>query len=580
MGDGLGPLMHFSVGGRSGIHRLFMTETEEVQSTKPAASTSSGVAWLLGIALVLFVVATSVNPVPETDLFWQLRTGRWIVDHHAVPHADAYSWTRTGTPWVVHEWLTFVIFDRLYAAFGFGGLYFYVASLVGCTFALLYRRLLRETGAPLTSFALGMLAAILTGPFFQPRPQLFTYLFIVVTVDRLMEARRSGDKNRLWLLAPLYVLWANLHAGVLVGVGILGWFVVGDVVRATRLPKAAGMAPIAVGPLLACVAATLVTPYGIHEFADFAATISNTTMLNLLAEWASPNFHEAYGKQVEVILAVLVYAMFSTRLRRDPAESILLIGLVYEALAANRNVPLLALIGTVLVARHLQSALAGHLFNADVAGETSVIGARPPGSILFVMSIAVVLYGFKQASDSVRAFGPSTGSTLSKIGRTIMVEGIYPDKACAFIEREQLPPSIHVFNIYDQGGFLIWRMPERPVFIDSRADVYFGGMLDEYRKVDNLNYGWRGLLAKYGIDLIIASDSERQVQQYLPASDWALVYADDGDLSKRLEDEGKTNTLIFIKRDPQYTELIAKCRRDCPAYGDVLKKYGQWASVR
>jgi hypothetical protein len=169
---------------------------------------------------------------------------------------------------------------------------------------------------------------------------------------------------------------------------------------------------------------------------------------------------------------------------------------------------------------------------------------------------------------------------LSKIGRTIVVDGIYPEKACAFIKREQMPSTMHLFNIYDQGGFLIWRMPERPVFIDSRADVYFGGMLDEYRKIDNLNYGWRGLLAKYGIDLIVASDSERQVQQYLPASDWALVYADDGDLSKRLEDEGKTNTLIFIKRDPQYTELIAKCRRDCPAYGDVLKKYGQWASVR
>jgi len=203
-----------------------MIEAQEVQPTKPATSTTSGVAWLLGIALVLFVVATSVNPVPESDLFWQLRTGRWIIDHHAVPHADAYSWTQTGTRWVVHEWLTFVIFDRLFTAFGFGGLYFYVAALIGSTFALLYRRLLRETGSPLTSFGLGMLAATLTGPFFQPRPQLFTYLFIVLTVDLLLEARRAGGKSRLWLLAPLYVLWANLHAGVLVGVGtavLVGW---------------------------------------------------------------------------------------------------------------------------------------------------------------------------------------------------------------------------------------------------------------------------------------------------------------------------------------------------------------------
>ena len=70
------------------------------------------------------------------------------------------------------------------------------------------------------------------------------------------------------------------------------------------------------------------------------------------------------------------------------------------------------------------------------------------------------------------------------------------------------------------------------------------------------------------------------MKQYLPAPDWALVYADDGDLSVKREDEGKTDTLIFVRRSPEFADLIARCRRDCPAWADVVKRYGEWASVK
>src|SRR6185437_15362576 len=119
------------------------------------------------------------------------------------------------------------------------------------------------------------------------------------------------------------------------------------------------------------------------------------------------------------------------------------------------------------------------------------------------------------------------------------------------------------YNIYGDGGYLIWRLPEHPVFIDGRADIYFGPLLTQYNKLNSLTYDWRSILDQHGADFIVAAASERQSQQFLAASDWALVYADDPDLARERYDYGhRTNTLIFIKRMPAYSALIDRCRRD------------------
>jgi hypothetical protein len=557
-----------------------------------ARATVSKTAWMLGVALVAFVAALCVNPTPESDLFWQLRTGEWIISHHQAPHADMYSWTRVGTPWVAHEWLSFVIFSTAHRVAGFGGLYLYTAVVVAVIFGLQFRAINRQTTSPMLAFILAAGASIACAPFFQPRPQLATYLFSVVTLITLQSARDAWAHDRwdkrqaisLAVLAPVFILWANLHAGVLVGIVVLAIFTIGEAIgdfrdRQVRVGKP--FSPILAGLTVVCFAATLVTPYSYHEYENIIKTVGNSTAMNLVAEWASPDFHQAYGKQLELLLIVIGYGMFFSRLRKSLPESILLIVLIHEALLANRNVPLLALLGTIIVAPHVRSALVRHIGRNGDIDNVHIFGAAPPSSIALVASIAVVFFGVAQASSMVRSFGPSTGSPLEKIGRTVVVYGTYPENACTFIKHEQFPTSMRMYNIYGDGGFLIWRVPEHPVFIDSRADVYFGSLLEDYHKLNSLRFGWRDILAAHGVDMIVASTSERQVQQFLPAPDWALVYVDDGDLTKDATGGGKRNTAIFIKREPQYAGLIAKCRKDCAAFNDgSLRKYADFASLR
>ena len=76
----------------------------------------------------------------DPDLWWHLRTGQLIVQNHAVFHADPYSFTRFGQPWVDHEWLSQVLMFGLYRLAGWGGLIAGFAAVVATAFMVVLLR--------------------------------------------------------------------------------------------------------------------------------------------------------------------------------------------------------------------------------------------------------------------------------------------------------------------------------------------------------------------------------------------------------------------------------------------------------
>src|SRR6266478_5702444 len=76
----------------------------------------------------------------DGDVGWHIRTGEYILDHHAVPHQDLYSFSKPGAPWYAWEWLTDVIDAGLFRAAGLKG----VVLLAGGMIALLATTLMRR----------------------------------------------------------------------------------------------------------------------------------------------------------------------------------------------------------------------------------------------------------------------------------------------------------------------------------------------------------------------------------------------------------------------------------------------------
>ncbi|MBK6446242.1 MAG: hypothetical protein IPF81_13385 [Bacteroidetes bacterium] len=44
----------------------------------------------------LITIAFSIKALKEPDVWWQIRTGEWILEHHQVPVSDVFSYTQSG----------------------------------------------------------------------------------------------------------------------------------------------------------------------------------------------------------------------------------------------------------------------------------------------------------------------------------------------------------------------------------------------------------------------------------------------------------------------------------------------------
>src|SRR5258706_466820 len=82
--------------------------------------------------------------IGDPDAYWHIATGRWIIAHGAVPHADLFSHTMSGAAWVAHEWLAEIVMAAIYDGLGWHGLAAMTGLFGGIALALFARAMLRS----------------------------------------------------------------------------------------------------------------------------------------------------------------------------------------------------------------------------------------------------------------------------------------------------------------------------------------------------------------------------------------------------------------------------------------------------
>jgi hypothetical protein len=98
--------------------------------------------------LFLGLFALAARNAADPDLWWHLKTGQLIVESKSVPHADPFSFTRAGQPWIAHEWLSDVLLYELQSTAGQAGLIVTFAAVIAGAFLLLYLRCGSNSSSP------------------------------------------------------------------------------------------------------------------------------------------------------------------------------------------------------------------------------------------------------------------------------------------------------------------------------------------------------------------------------------------------------------------------------------------------
>jgi hypothetical protein len=176
-------------------------------------------------AIVFIAVFTMAVRVPaDSDTWWHLITGRYIVDNGTIPLTDPFSHTRLGHPWVDHGWLAQVLLYGLYVVGKWTGLSLGVAALVTGAFAFVYAQ---STGNPYIRAFGVVLGAITSSVFWAARPQIMSFMLTALVAYLLDRYKRHDGRLLPWL--PLVTLvWANIHGGYAIAFILMLCYIVGE----------------------------------------------------------------------------------------------------------------------------------------------------------------------------------------------------------------------------------------------------------------------------------------------------------------------------------------------------------------
>ncbi len=174
---------------------------------------------LLERALPALVVALAavlaLRRLDNTDTWWHLAGGRWIVTHGGIPSNDPLSWTVPDHPWTNVQWLFDVLIYGLYQLGGPSLLVVTAALAYSAATALLLVNLRRHLD-PLLASLLGAFAVLIAQERFAIRPEMISYLLLQVILWLYATGRVAGRK-RLWFLPAIMCLFANCHSLFVVG---------------------------------------------------------------------------------------------------------------------------------------------------------------------------------------------------------------------------------------------------------------------------------------------------------------------------------------------------------------------------
>lgn len=474
---------------------------------KARARLLPGVGGLFGGALLLALLAAAVNPMQDPDFFWHLRVGDWIMAHQAIPHHDLFTYTIGDRPWVAHEWLTELVVAALFRNTGLGGVVAAYGALVWLGFLLMYRAP-RPAHYLLRGAALLVCVAV-AAPILGPRTQMVTFTMSAAVVLLLRRYRQTRSRRWLYPLPALFGLWANSHAGFLVGLAILAIFAVGEAAtipaeRASPLPVLAALAASAV--------AALINPNGPGIYTYTVQALNNSALQRLVDEWKSPDFHSASSRPLAFLLLLLLVllARYGSRLRRS--DLLLLLAGIFLALSAQRHMALLAVLAMPVLVD-----LLGGMWE-EIRTHLPNIREPASGGARGLINLAVVaLVGLLVAL--------TLAPRLLQSPRGRIVRTAFPLATVDKLEGN-LPPG-RVFNAFGWGGYLAYRLPSVPVYIYGETELEGDALLSEYESIVTLHADYAQRLEARQVDWVIYPSNAPLAVALSSTPEWAVLH-DDG----------------------------------------------------
>lgn len=562
-----------------------------------------------------FAISYLSTPLWDSDFWWHISNGRYIVASGALPEKDPFCFTSSleenknqFPEWenfiLKQYWLSQIIFYFIYDYSGTAGIIILRSFLLILLLIIVFWRLQRWS----VSFPI---AFLFTFPVFiaslkttGERPVLFTILFTAL-IFFLLEDYREKKKKRILLLIPLMLLWCNLHGGFIIGIAVIIAFMFGEGINFYLKKSAYSRKDIVLfySASVLAIGASFINPTGWDAvFISMNIPFKYKIIHENIQEYFSPfDFYKSkyYPMPYEYVLMVFLFPIifFQRSKKIELSHLIVLFIFLVPSISARRFMIYYVIIGAMILGKEVDI-----LISSFLKRRRSAVGYQ---KIMAALTFLALL-------SSVVFFA---GNTYSHEGFQFKVanNSSVPVGAVNFIEKNNL--SGNMFNDYGYGGYISWRFyPHQKTFIDTRAlnitvRMEYGWIVNAL-KITDINKSasgmsndllWQRLFRHYGINYVVLS-VVNPISQIYPlifelteSSEWVPVYSDqmsvlfvknilcNNDIIKnsRISTEKVYNTIIYQganraldnKTNPRSLVSLGDVFHKMQRLDDALKAY-------
>src|SRR3954453_5527024 len=456
-------------------------------------------------AAAFFVLAAiaAVAPIRSYDYFWHLTTGRWIVEHHAIPQFDPLAVASAHVPWINGEWLYEIVLYALHAVAGDAGISIINAILIAAIFAIGILVTSQDAGVALLAAGVAFAGA---SDRLGVRPAAAAALLIVIAIALL------GSRLRLVPLtiayAVLTIVWINVHPSALLA-PVLALVCVLQT-RSAGEPSARRALVVAATSAIAL----LVNPYGWNAILAplrLTSEIHSGAFVNV--EWLPSTF--AFFPLLYITIGAVVLLFLGAREKRANAWRFAIFVLL-----------------SALAIRYVR--------NQGLYFAALPLLVPPVGNFSRRVSNAI----------AACALIPLAWAFQHDVHRAGVDDERFPMRAVAALRSYNLAGNI--YNVDQFGGLIEWTFyPERRALTDGRNEL-FREFIAADAAARHDSRAWHAMIAKYGLVLSVDEYQSEKIEvldvasgerQALPASlvryrrrDWALIAFDDA-------------AMVFARRD-------------------------------
>lgn len=474
-----------------------------------------------------FVTKGTIDP----DFGWHLKTGQLILER-GVPKVDWYTFTASNFPWIDHEWLTDIGIYKIYSILGYNFLLAFFLIIFTLAFIVSFNKNISFKYF-FWPVLLGYLASF---SFLGIRPQIITVFFVAVLWIILNKFLSNQKQWLIYFLPVLFSLWANLHAGFFVGILIMFFILILEILKKTKLFKKIFSLRFFSGQnyrelpfkgifillfvFFVSIIFTFINAYGIRIYNEVFATIGDSFLRSHIVEWKpllSTNTSDYYIPVI-VYLSMFIPLLVFFRKKVDLNHFLVSIVCLFFSFTSQRN-----LLIFIIITFPIFAELIFYFKNVPQFSENKLFSKKLKKQLAILLALCLVIIITLNFTVNLKS---DNSYALS-------------DKAISFLKT--LPLQDNMLNEYFWGGYLIWKLPERKVFIDGRMPSWRQNgqfVFGDYVKIMNVDYDTDKLLSKYNVKIVLLDKNKKDKSlrplNFLAKQKWAFGLFGVTDLSKNI----------------------------------------------